>query len=252
MTANRKAVLFDLDGVLLDSAAAVHATLAAVATCATECRVTVSDLPLASLRRPRSEVLGLLGVADPDAACARWWDAALAATPALPFAGVLPGLRAVRAAGAALGVVTLQDRGRLRWLIPPAVAELLDVVVSRQDAPPKPAPDGLTEALRQLGVAPRDAAFVGDSPTDMVAAREAGVLPLGASWGWHTPDSLSAAGAVHLLSDPTEIGAPLLARLPQGADQGAGKPGRRGTSPTASPAPRPLASLPTAREPERR
>ncbi|MGC9502057.1 hypothetical protein ACP4J0_38545, partial [Streptomyces sp. WG7] len=71
-------------------------------------------------------VLALLGVADPDDACARWWDGALAA--ALP--AVFPGLLALRAVNAALGVVTLQDRDRLSWFLPPALTDLLDVVIT--------------------------------------------------------------------------------------------------------------------------
>ncbi|WP_331759874.1 HAD family hydrolase (plasmid) [Streptomyces sp. NBC_01525] len=207
-------MLFDLDGVLLDSASAVRATLAGVATCATGRRVMPRDLPPGALRRPRVEVLALLDVADPDDACARWWDSAMAATPIAAFPGVLPGLQALRDRGAALGAVTLQDRDRLQWLLPPAVAELLDVVVTRHDAPPKPAPDGLTAALNRLDARPERAVFVGDSPTDMAAARAAGVLALGATWGFHPPAALLTAGADHLLPHPTSIGPSLLHYLP--------------------------------------
>ncbi|MDX3867227.1 HAD family hydrolase [Streptomyces europaeiscabiei] len=210
----RRAALFDLDGVLLDSAAAVRSTLAAVATCATGRRVMPDDLPLNALHRPRIEVLALLDVADPDDACDRWWDGAMSATPVEAFPGVLTGLLALRAQGTATGAVTLQDPDRLRWLLPPAVAELLDVVVTRQDAPPKPAPDGLHLALSRMDVPPEHAVFVGDSPSDMTAARAAGVVALGAVWGWHPPGALRAAGADHLLHTPTSIGPSLLHHLP--------------------------------------
>jgi phosphoglycolate phosphatase-like HAD superfamily hydrolase len=212
--APRQAALFDLDGVLLDSAAAMRAALAGVATCATGRRVRPGDLPPGALRRPRCEVLALLEVTDPDDACDRWWDGAMSATPVELFPGVLTGLLALRAQGTATGAVTLQDPDRLRWLLPPALSELLDVVVTRQDAPAKPAPDGLHAALRRMDVQPEYAVFVGDSPTDMTAARAAGVLALGAVWGWHPPAALRAAGADHLLPEPTSIGPSLLHHLP--------------------------------------
>ncbi len=206
----RRAALFDLDGVLMDTGTAVQTALAAVATCATGRRWTPADLPPSALRIPRTEVLSLLGVADPDDACARWWDGALATIPAAPYPGVLPGLTALRASGVAVGVVTLQDRDRLPWLLPPALATLLDVVITRQDAPAKPAPDGLHAALTRLGAVPKAAVFVGDSPADMTAARSAGVVALGAAWGWNASAVLREAGAHRILSDTTCIGPSLL------------------------------------------
>lgn len=210
---DRRAALFDLDGVLLDSAAAVRTALAAVTTCATRRRVAPVDLPADALRRPRCEVLARMGVTDPDTACDRWWDGAVAAALPVPFPGVLAGLAGLRTSGIATGVVTLQDRDRLSWWIPPPLADLLDVVITRQDAPAKPAPDGLHTALDRLGVTPANALFVGDSPDDMTAARAAGALALGAGWGWHPPDALRTAGAVDVLSGPSCIGPALLLHL---------------------------------------
>jgi len=127
---------------------------------------------------------------------------------------VLSGLLALRAQGTAVGAVTVQDPERLRWLLPLALSELLEVVVTRQDAPPKPAPDGLHLALSRLDVPPEHAVFVGDSPTDMTTARAAGVVALGAVWGWDPAAAICAAGADHLLPDPTSIGPSLLRHLP--------------------------------------
>ncbi|MFD3678580.1 HAD hydrolase-like protein [Streptomyces sp. NPDC058613] len=67
---------------------------------------------------------------------------------------MLTGLLALRTVNVALGVVTLQDRNRLPWYLPPALTDLLDVVITRQDAPAKPAPDGLHAALTRLDVSP--------------------------------------------------------------------------------------------------
>ncbi|MFD3758030.1 HAD family hydrolase [Streptomyces sp. NPDC058622] len=209
----RQAVLFDLDGVLLNSGPAVRTALAAVTTCATGHRTTPADLPPDALRRPRAEVLTLLGVSDPDDACNRWWDGALAAALPTTFPGVLRGLLALRRVNVAIGVVALQDRDRLPWYLPPALTDLLDVVITRQDAPAKPAPDGLHAALARVDVLTERAVFVGDSPGDMSAARAAGVLALGAAWGWHPPTALHTAGAHHLLPDPTRIGPSLLHHL---------------------------------------
>ncbi|MFD5506837.1 HAD family hydrolase [Streptomyces sp. NPDC127051] len=206
------AVLFDMDGVLLDSRNTMLTTLAGVATAALGRRVPVTDLPPDALTTPRVEVLASLGVADPDELCELWWDAALATAAAgtALFPGVLEGLTEIKDAGIATGLVTLQARARLPWLLPPAVLALLDVTVCREDADPKPAPDGLLLALGKLGAAPLKAVFLGDTVGDIAAARAAGVAPLGAAWGYAGPAALREAGAVAVLGDAALIGPGLL------------------------------------------
>ena len=47
--------------------------------------------------------------------------------------------------------------------------------------------------------------FVGDTAGDIREAREAGVTPLGVSWGWHEPELLIAAGAERIAASPAEL-----------------------------------------------
>lgn len=209
----KRAVLFDLDGVLLDSRDTVLATLAGVATAALGYRVTVADLPTDAATTPRVDVLAALGVSAPDELCEIWWDVALATAPdPRVFPGILDGLMAIVDAGLAMGLVTLQARLRLPWLLPSAVLSLLDVTVCREDAEPKPAPDGILLALARLGIAPFEAVFVGDSESDITAALAAGVTPIGAGWGYAGSPALVSAGAAVVLDDPDQVG-PALARV---------------------------------------
>ncbi|WP_234334203.1 HAD family hydrolase [Streptomyces sp. NRRL B-1347] len=210
-----RAVLFDLDGVLLDSKQAVLTTLAGVATAALGRRITVADLPSDAVTTPRVEVLSALGVTEPDELCETWWDVALAtAMGTRLFPGVMEGLVALKEAGAATGLVTLQRRSRLAWLLPPAALDLLDTTVCREDAAPKPAPDGIFLALARLAVAPHDAVFIGDTLTDRAAADQAGICFAGAGWGYAGPDALAAVGCQVVLSEPSEIGPGLLCLSP--------------------------------------
>ncbi|AZS71001.1 haloacid dehalogenase [Streptomyces lydicus] len=210
-------MLFDLDGVLLDSRDAMLATLAGVATASLGRRITVADLPPDALTTPRVEVLAALGVADPDRLCEVSWDPALAtASGTTLFPGVLEGLMAIKDAGMATGLVTLQTRTRLPWLLPPAVLDLLDVTVCREDAEPKPAPDGIFLALARLAAAPNDAVFIGDTLTDQAAAFTADVAFAGAGWGYAGLDELAAARCPVVLTDPSQIGPGLLDLAPAG------------------------------------
>ncbi|MEM1089514.1 MAG: phosphoglycolate phosphatase [Pseudomonadota bacterium] len=52
----------------------------------------------------------------------------------------------------------------------------------------KPAPDGLLEACRRMGVAPESCVYVGDDQRDIQAARAAGCAAVAAAYGYFTPD----------------------------------------------------------------
>ena len=60
----------------------------------------------------------------------------------------------------------------------------------------KPDPDPLLEALARLDAAPDDAAYVGDSPFDIRAAKAAGLFAVAVGWGGiHADERLARRGA---------------------------------------------------------
>jgi pyrophosphatase PpaX len=78
------------------------------------------------------------------------------------------------------------------------IEHLFETVVGGDETPrQKPHPDPLLLALERLGARPADAAYVGDSPFDMQAAKAAGVYAIGVSWGRiHAADKLADADVV--------------------------------------------------------
>ena len=71
----------------------------------------------------------------------------------------------------------------------PALRETIDVVIGAEDTERhKPDPDPVQEALRRLGAEPADAAYVGDSPFDIRAAKAAGAFAVAVGWGGIHPD----------------------------------------------------------------
>ena len=71
--------------------------------------------------------------------------------------------------------------------------------------PRKPAPDSLLTLLSELGAAPEDTMYVGDSDVDVRFAHAAGVKVCGVSWGFRGADELKAAGADYIASDTGEL-----------------------------------------------
>lgn len=129
------------------------------------------------------------------------------------FQPVIEGLAALSGRGVGLGIVTAQPHRRLSFLLPPVVADLVDVVIAHEDAAPKPAPDGVLSALDQLHVSAARAMFIGDTANDIAASRSAGVRSIGVAWGFAGPGALWCAGADVVLTEPQQVGIGLLAHV---------------------------------------
>ncbi len=77
-----------------------------------------------------------------------------------------------------------------------------DVLVSYQDVKnPKPNPEPLLLALKQIGVAPSEAVYVGDHPQDMIAAKAAGMVAVGKASFFSSAKKLKAAGADYVIKN---------------------------------------------------
>lgn len=84
------------------------------------------------------------------------------------------------------------------------------VLGQREHVPRKPDPAGALEVARHFGVAPEECVYLGDSLVDMQTACRAGMCPVGALWGFRTGDELLAHGAARLIAHPSEFPAIVL------------------------------------------
>ena len=93
------------------------------------------------------------------------------------------------------------------------ISDLVDMETSSSDAEKsKPHPDIFLAALERLpGIRPEDAVIVGDTPYDAEAAQKAGVRTIGMLCGGWTEQKLRDAGCVAVFKDPAD----LLARYAQ-------------------------------------
>jgi phosphoglycolate phosphatase len=73
------------------------------------------------------------------------------------------------------------------------------------DFPKKPAPDGALYIARELGILPEEFIYLGDSGIDMKTALSAGMYPVGALWGFRTAEELITSGAKKLINKPDEL-----------------------------------------------
>jgi pyrophosphatase PpaX len=179
-------VLFDLDGTLVDSAAVILASFHH----ATE--------TVLNRRVPDEQILAHVGGTNLEAQMARLdprhVDELVRVYRAhndpsydvlACFDGMVDVLHSLKAEGRQLGVVTAKRRPTVERVFAGAgIGEYFDVVVGSDSTERhKPDPEPVLHALRELDAKPEDAAYVGDSPFDMAAARAAGVFAVAVAWG---------------------------------------------------------------------
>lgn len=75
----------------------------------------------------------------------------------------------------------------------------------KEGIPKKPAPEMVFGALRELGVSPEEAIYVGDSDVDIKTAENAGMPCLSVCWGFRDENFLKKHGADRLIYKPEEI-----------------------------------------------
>jgi len=115
------------------------------------------------------------------------------------FDGIEHALTALKDEGRTLGLVTAKRRGTVDLAFARLPIEhFFDVVVAGNETERhKPDPAPLLLALERVEADAADAAYVGDSPYDMQAARSAGMYAVGVTWGRiHDRDALRDADVV--------------------------------------------------------
>jgi phosphoglycolate phosphatase len=79
------------------------------------------------------------------------------------------------------------------------------VAGKKEDTPPKPDPYSTLKIIDALAVHPEQSLFVGDSSIDIKTGIGAGMLTVGVDWGFRTKNELEEAGAHSIISSPQEL-----------------------------------------------
>ena len=130
------------------------------------------------------------------------------------FDDVVPTIEQLSAAGHPMGIVTSKsDAIARRSLSYVGLDRYFPVVVGVDSTTRhKPDPEPVLLAIDRLGVRPAEAVFVGDSPHDVRAGNAAGVVTVAALWGPFSREALEPAGPSHYLRCLAELPA-LLERI---------------------------------------
>lgn len=206
-----KAVLFDLDGTLLntltDLTDAVNHTLSA------------HGYPL----RTEAEIRGYLGngardlltrslpdgteasVADellPEYLC---YYSAHSQDKTAPYGGIARLLAFLEERGVKMAVVSNKGDAQVKPLVKRYFPSIPIAIGENASVAKKPDPSGVLQALRLLGTEACDAAYMGDSDVDGITANNAGLAFLAACWGFRDRDELQAQDPVRMLDEPEDL-----------------------------------------------
>jgi HAD superfamily hydrolase (TIGR01509 family) len=212
-----RAVLFDWDGTLADSAESSFRCYARVFP---EFGVPFSRADFERTYSPDwYHTYREVGLPPEhwDAANARWLEH-YAGEPPLAVTGALEAVRRLGGAGLALGLVTSGSRARVeREMGTLGLAPSFQAVLCAGDYQRrKPHPEALLLALDRMGVAAAESAYVGDSPEDVRMAQAAGVFAVGIPGAFPNRELL-VASAPELLAPSLEAAVDaLLARFGRG------------------------------------
>lgn len=125
----------------------------------------------------------------------------------VPYPGIRELLDELQGAGVSIGVLSNKAHDfTLRCVETFLPGWNWEVVLgAREGVPKKPDPAGALEAASSLGIDPGECVFLGDSDVDMFTAVNAGMLPVGASWGFRPVAELKGAGAKVILDSPGDL-----------------------------------------------
>ncbi len=123
------------------------------------------------------------------------------------YDGICEMLESLKKAGIKMGVCSNKPHKPTNEIVEKLLGtKYFDVVFGeREGVPRKPHPASLIEAAQILGVAPEQTIYVGDIGGDMESANRAGMLAAGVLWGFRDKDELIECGGKILLASPSEL-----------------------------------------------
>ncbi len=207
-----RAILFDLDGTLADTAPDLAAAVNRLRT-----DRGLEPTPYAVLRPTASAgARGMIGAAfgltpadeGYEALRLEWFDNYQRdiAVHSTLFGGVTELLAGLTKSGIAWGIVTNKPARFTDPLVPQiGLAHAGCIISGDTTGHAKPHPEPLLEAARRLGIAPQDCWYAGDDLRDIEAGRAAGMVTVACAWGYCGSIAPSTWLADYLLDTPVDL-----------------------------------------------
>ena len=211
---NYRAVIFDLDGTLLDSLEDLADSMNVVLArqnfpvhAVEKYRYFVGDGIAELVRRvlpveQRADALVAENIRWMSAEYEQRWN-----KKTRPYPGIAELLDALTGAGLNLAVLSNKPDAFTKIMVPALLPgwNFAPILGARPGVPVKPDPQAALEIADQLALSPAEILYLGDTATDMRTARAAGMMAIGVAWGFRTIEELQQSGAQQIIHQPTEL-----------------------------------------------
>jgi len=201
------AALFDFDGTLVDTTEMIHQSMRHATSSVLGRDHIPRETLLANVGQPLPRQMEIIDAEKAELLLEAYRSHHEEHHDALigEFPGVEESLSRLRSAGIKVAVVTSKRRLSVEMALKnfPGLRNVVDRFVTLEDTTQhKPHPEPLLRGLDLLGGVPKErAAYVGDSPFDVQAAKAAGLTSVAVSWGAFPEDRLREAEPDHLVPD---------------------------------------------------
>lgn len=204
-----EAILFDLDGTIIDTNELIFQTFEHVLKGQTK-EIFERKHLIPHMGKPLGEQLQLLSGkdrADDLTAAYREYNARMHDELVKEFPHVREVIAELFRRGIKLGVVTTKIRKTTEMgLNLCGIKQYFQSIVTIEDVEhPKPYPEPVLKAMRELGVDPGATMMVGDSQWDIEAANRAGVVSVGVAWSLKGEDVLQTYQPDHIIHDMRDL-----------------------------------------------
>lgn len=124
-----------------------------------------------------------------------------------PYPGIEELLDSLTEFGVSIAVLSNKPDAFTQIMVPALLpgSRFCQVLGARTGVPVKPDPQAALEIAAKLGLAPEKILYVGDTATDMLTAKAAGMVAVGVAWGFRAVDELIEHGAKLIIGYPAEL-----------------------------------------------
>ena len=122
------------------------------------------------------------------------------------YDGVRELLSALKQGGIKIAVVTNKAQEMADKVVFGACGDVFDIVFGKREGiPSKPDPAAAIMVMEKLGVKPNECIFIGDSGVDVLTGVNSGAVPVGELWGYREEEELLNGGAKYIIKKPEEL-----------------------------------------------